>query len=481
MRISFMRGVVCPMMALVLIALTPGTARAQGRQPVVLQHGFNSTEATWDRMSQWLVDAAYVKTSRYSTGRNSLFSRQASKLKAATVDLPDTTIFIGHSNGGVVSRHLSHMRPMKGYITIGTPHRGAPLAAAMLNGTTELFAHTLQSTARQALETYKRQEFDHYRDWMRRVGILAATGQDWLGRLIGASVDVANLVDDLGETVLTDMNPASHFFSPWSGVNSYDALRAEARMMGSRRVAIATGVTAGYFPQWMIWKGLMPGQSAALSVTTDAVLVTLLLMYDHYSNYFEPEDPYAWEKQTLAHLWLWSAGVLGSMDLNWCYMIGAGSAFGCEAADGIVPLSHQRHPDQAAANVFVPGPAHQEQTSSPAVRDAVVEQLITRFKVPRAPGTIPPLGVYIEGSSGATVGVHTNTAYGVSGIGSYSYRWYVSGDGNYFADTGVTTPSYSHQIGDGQTFWIRVVVTSGIEQAAATKVLGPACYKICIM
>lgn len=478
MRNLLMKGVTAAAFVTGL-TLTPGDARGQGFQPVVLQHGFMSNAGTWDTFAPWLERHAYVQTSRFSTGSNSLFSRQANKLRASVAHLPDTTIFIGHSNGGIIVRHLSHMRPMKGYITVGTPQRGAPLAAAVLNGTADMFAQMLSFTAAEAGNAYDRAEFQHPSDWMRHVGVTAASGQEWLGRTIGGLVSIANFVDDVGETVLTDMNPTSYFFSPWSGLNSPDALRAEARF-GARRVAIASHVVGGYFPEWMIWKGLRPGQSAELSLMTDAVLVTLLLTYDHYASYYEPEDWYSAEKQANAYLWAWAAGALAGMDMSWCTLIGAGRFVGCEPADGIVPVSYQTHPDPAVDLVIIRGPAHQEQTSSVAFREVALEQLRNRFGVTLPPvPPVHPLTVTIDGSSGTTVGWHTNTAYPVAGTGSYAYRWYVSGDGNYFEDTGVTTASYSLRLDVGQMYWIRVVVTSGSEQATDTRMLGPVCVDQC--
>lgn len=479
MRNLLVKSVASGVMVPVLVALAPATARTQGFQPVVLQHGFMSDAGTWDTFAPWLERNAYVQTSRFTTGSKSLFSRQANRLRASVAHLPDTTIYIGHSNGGVIVRHLSHMRRMKGYMTIGTPQRGAPLAASVLNGNAELFAQLLRFTAAEARNAYNRSEYEHPRDWMRYVGVTAASGQEWLGRTIGGMVSVANFVDDVSETVLTDMSPESYFFSPWAGLNSPDALRAEAGL-GTQRVAIASLVDGGYFPEWMIWKGLVPGLSTELSLMTDAVLITLLLTYDHYAGYYEPEDWYSAEKQANAYLWAWAVGSLAAMDMSWCTLIGAGRFVGCEPADGIVPVSYQAHPDPDVALVVIRGPAHQEQTSSVAFRQMALEELRSRFRLTHPPvPPVHPLTVTIDGSNGTTAGWHTNTAYPVAGTGSYTYRWYLSGDGNYFEDTGVATPSFSLRLDVGQLYWIRVVVTSGSEQATDTRVLGPVCVDQC--
>jgi hypothetical protein len=44
------------------------------------------------------------------------------------------TVFIGHSLGGVITRHLNNSNAMAGIITVGSPLDGAPIANAVLDG-----------------------------------------------------------------------------------------------------------------------------------------------------------------------------------------------------------------------------------------------------------------------------------------------------------------------------------------------------------
>lgn len=465
--------------ALMLSLAAVHSAAAQGRQPLVLQHGFVSNAGTWDKFAPWIESQVYVGTSRYTTGWNATYTRQAIRLRNSITHLPDTTILLGHSNGGVIARRVAHLRPTKGFITVGSPHTGAPLARSIRDGTAALFLGKVFNVAGDAITFYERPDFYHPADWFRYAALSAAYASLYLGQAVHAVMAGMTVLDEFSESVLSDMDPGSPYFSVASGVNSLAQLDHELAILGNRRVVFTSAVTAGYFPEWMIWKGLMPDQSASLSLATDATWITLLLAYDHYANYWHDEDFMSYEKRAFAYVWLWAASVVGSMDISWCALIGAGFPF-CGPADGIVPVSHQRHPGNGVMNVDLYGPAHQEQINSQAFRDGARDALLNVFKV-KAPDIAPthPLSVSIDGSDGTYVGMHSNTAWVLGGTDPVSYRWYLSGDGNNFQDTGVTAQSYSQYLDVGQMYWIKVVVTSGSEVASATKVLGPVCLENC--
>jgi pimeloyl-ACP methyl ester carboxylesterase len=374
--------------ALVLLgaAMAPHLA-AQGRQPVVLQHGFLSNAGTFDQLAPWLEQNLYVSTSRYTTGWNSPYEKQASRLLQSIGHLPDTTILVGHSNGGLIARRVANMRRTKGFVTIGTPHTGAPLAASLMNGGVELLASSLQSAGNTAREFYGRPEFDHPDDSFRYSALWAASAEASLGSIIGFVAAGMRVLDDLGVTVLTDMQPGSGFFN---AINTSGALQQELAFVGGPRVAFNSSVRPNWFyPEYMIWKGLMASQSLPLSESTDATIGTLLMAYDHYAWYYVPGDMYSYEKQTYAVYWLWAAATLSGIDMSWCQLIGAWTGGGCEAADGIAPVSRQYHPGVGAVNLSIYGPAHQEEISSTEFRNALSKALQQRFLVK------PPATAYL--------------------------------------------------------------------------------------
>jgi pimeloyl-ACP methyl ester carboxylesterase len=114
---------------------------------VVFQHGFYSSAQTFGRMDAWIRnDMAVSKTIARSLSWDQSYENQAANLHyllRSQEYLPGPVILIGHSNGGMVSRYLGRhpaaynetgvalgypALDIRGVITIGTPHVGAPSA-----------------------------------------------------------------------------------------------------------------------------------------------------------------------------------------------------------------------------------------------------------------------------------------------------------------------------------------------------------------
>jgi len=123
---------------------------------VVLQHGFFSDARTWTRMKPWLEkDMVIANLEAKTTYWPNLYEDQAAELHR---DLSGSisaqgAVLIGHSNGGMISRSLArnpnignerqasgYVAPadVRGVVTIGTPHWGAP-AAKHLRSINRLF------------------------------------------------------------------------------------------------------------------------------------------------------------------------------------------------------------------------------------------------------------------------------------------------------------------------------------------------------
>ena len=123
---------------------------------LVLQHGFFGDGRTWGRMRPWLKqDMVVSNIETVTTYWPNLYEDQAAELHR---DIANSTsaqgaVLIGHSNGGVISRSLArnpnignerqatgYVAPanVRGVITIGTPHWGAP-AAKHLRSINRLF------------------------------------------------------------------------------------------------------------------------------------------------------------------------------------------------------------------------------------------------------------------------------------------------------------------------------------------------------
>ncbi len=117
-------------------------AGVAGGVPIVLQHGFDSSAETWGRMIQLLhQDTDVGDIMAKSLDWQQRYEDQAVQLHRKLRDENSfgqtPVVLVGHSNGGMVARYLG-MHPdaasdrtplnVKGVITLGTLHEGAPLA-----------------------------------------------------------------------------------------------------------------------------------------------------------------------------------------------------------------------------------------------------------------------------------------------------------------------------------------------------------------
>jgi pimeloyl-ACP methyl ester carboxylesterase len=102
------------------------------RQNVVFQHGGFSDAGTWARMDPWLSADFYLGTKvEQTTGSRDRIATQGDRLLSAVQATGQNGfVFIGHSNGGLVSRYAAQRRPdlARGVVTISTPHGGVHLA-----------------------------------------------------------------------------------------------------------------------------------------------------------------------------------------------------------------------------------------------------------------------------------------------------------------------------------------------------------------
>lgn len=130
-----------------LIETNAATYPGTGDVSLVLQHGMFSADQTWAQMHPWLeTDVSVFAIVRKSLPWRETYENQAQVLhqKLRTeANIPGPVILMGHSNGGMISRYLgrhpdaydeangtSSYEPLnvRGVVTLGTPHKGAPLA-----------------------------------------------------------------------------------------------------------------------------------------------------------------------------------------------------------------------------------------------------------------------------------------------------------------------------------------------------------------
>jgi pimeloyl-ACP methyl ester carboxylesterase len=96
--------------------------------PVVFVHGILSDGGTWQSTADRLQARLAIVPHRPTVSWPSRIDAQASTLQSYYGGLPDSTIVVGHSLGGLVGRQWTRSRRLGGVVTLGTPNQGAPFA-----------------------------------------------------------------------------------------------------------------------------------------------------------------------------------------------------------------------------------------------------------------------------------------------------------------------------------------------------------------
>lgn len=102
-------------------------------QQVSFIHGLGDNSTVWNTMSNELQTG--FDFSRYDVSYN---SSNAISNTASNIYIPYQSVVVAHSMGGLVAREYLRQHgtnQLKALITVGTPHVGAPAAAAVQNGT----------------------------------------------------------------------------------------------------------------------------------------------------------------------------------------------------------------------------------------------------------------------------------------------------------------------------------------------------------
>src|SRR4030095_13628287 len=89
------------------LVLFAATGAAGQDVPAVFIHGLASSGATWQAAADPLQARVSISPYRPDLNWRSTFESQAGNLQGALGWLPDSTVAVGHSNGGLVARQWS--------------------------------------------------------------------------------------------------------------------------------------------------------------------------------------------------------------------------------------------------------------------------------------------------------------------------------------------------------------------------------------
>jgi hypothetical protein len=368
---------------LVSLTLCVGATRAtaQAPQPVVMVHGFISSGETWTTAAARLHSEFNVTTTQPNLVWGDGFVSQTSVLRSGLSGFPDTTVFVGHSNGGLISREAHRQgQGAKAIVTIGTLHQGAPLAGHV--DYIPAWGGFVFAMNFSPVYYYLWYMGDYnWISWIAgsQAAVMAATG----AFMVGYS---GMVLDHAGSGALPDMTPGSNFLD--GRVNTAASLANEAATLPVR-VGIQSYTDNPYFG--IMFHGLLGsgGGGDFMTYLQYSSIVWDLIAYDYYSAYWwDYYDWNAWDLAMGAYLWLDAAYTTAAIDPVWCSLAGVLTPTGCEPSDGIVPLRNQYYP--GGINYTVRGPAHTDETSSNTTVDQLVRTLRYDVGIAAAPPPPPP-------------------------------------------------------------------------------------------
>lgn len=355
--------------AVAAILLAPSAAVAQDT-PVVFLHGVQASGQTWNRSAATLRDALQLVPYQPDLLWTSSYDTQARDLQARLGSLPQQTVVVAHSSGGIVAREWSKHRPLQALITLGTPHHGAdiarPHAVNWMLYQTSMFVGSLTSLINQLPYTS-------------------------FGPMIGpvqAQVDVGYAVAGLVHQALWNAGAQFHQapvytqMATGSGyithLNHPDTIAQERQRIG-RRIGIAYA-----HPAAAVAGPAVAGNPDLINAYRDAVPALALT----FAGWASAVPPTTFSNLLIRQNLQTAALYLYSLNSMWCH-VSTYNASCAEPSDGVVATPSQFMP--GGITIAGNGAAHVRQTvdGEPDIRRALVEHVGLRT---RSGSTVPPGG-----------------------------------------------------------------------------------------
>lgn len=365
--------------ALLLVQLTalagPVSSGAQD-VPVAFVHGFAASGQTWEGAAQRLAGVLRIAPHIANLRSTDRLETQAASLGQQMSGLAANTIAVGHSQGGLVAREWSKSRPLKGLLTLGTPHGGALLSARGL-------------------------DLIHFNSLVYNVaGLVGGFGAGgdvaWIAAGLSAHLAYVQLLSwstaaSLASSVaVAALVPVAPQLAPGSAFLS--ALNAEPNLV---REAVSIPQRAGLvYVADDYWRG---GVAVGLSPENREwawwVMQVMPPVFDAVAAYIDVNYPSSVAGRSLASGLRDLSGLTRNLDPMWCWAV-TGDNLCRIPHDGIVSVVDQVYP--GAVNYVVSGPAHTQETdrSDGAIRAVLSGVMGVPSRgappPPPPPGGIPP-------------------------------------------------------------------------------------------
>lgn len=334
------------------------------RQPVVMAHGIRSDASTWDVTAPLLHNRYPVSVRRMTTEWKLDYQAQATTLNALFTTLPESTLAIGHSNGGIVLRQAAvNAAPLRGLLTIGSPNQGAPAANNVRQGRMpSVFSPIGQIGNAIYYAFFNPDPEDSYEQDLIWTAVTQASANFNFWEAVFIFMDF-----NPSYSIWDSMYPGSSYMLGLNSPASVGTQEAEVPIRG----AIVTEIGD---PQAAAWR-LVYSESDAQQwmAVRDGISVSLfwgaVYLQDKYC--YQGWDPNCNNSSLLFDL----SVALFAVDFRYCRRIQEinvpdnAPAASCGRSDAVVPYSNQGWSDALAFPLI--GVSHVQQTQSPAVRAAI--------------------------------------------------------------------------------------------------------------
>lgn len=372
------------------------TPSAAQRQPLVMTHGIRSGAETWDGAAFDLSVAFPVSVRRFTTEWKDSYATQANQLLSTVfAGQPDTTLAVGHSNGGLVLRQAAMLNmPMRGIATVGSPNDGAPAADAIRRNYMRDVVSPILIHGQWILDAFSPADFgDSNEQWYLDYTI--ATGSN-MADLVSSILTFAGF--DPAYDIWNSMYPSSPFMQQ---INSSSSLALQAAR-APVRASIRTYLTDEDDAFWRL--AIKQENVPAFEAIRDFATIIALEAGFYFTDKYCYTEPYHNGKCNASWLFGQLAYDMQLIEGRYCYKMTFENAAGpipfpCFATDAVVPFERQLWPDTGVVQYEIEGPSHTEQPKSPGVRLAIERFLRNQANVERC-GQGPIYQAQITAQSG---------------------------------------------------------------------------------
>lgn len=368
-------------------------------------HGLNSEPSVWNTMDSELSSIFDFSSSNISYASNNFISGSAS-----TVFIPDGSVVVAHSEGGLLAREYLRQKgndKLKALITVGTPNLGAPIANNIANGkvvsTVENWLEDLSAGPRYFAGPLFGDSFaQNVLDYLNISGTSLATR--FLDSYLLSNYETSSAVNDMkvGSQFMNTLNanPNSTLPNARYAIYGVEQFQSHVRLITSvnRQNNNGNPVETG--------QGLVPYYYAT-SVYFFVTLYSLYTAYQFYYYYINSDfsDPYYFFYYDQYQYWLgagkeWGKGLItlaGKMHFDWETQI-VGSDFSLsrldlEESDAFIPKRSQAPGffEISGDGIFrilkANGANHVEETHHPSVKNRLEQIFVfSDVNIPKITG-----------------------------------------------------------------------------------------------